>query len=90
MRQLKEQNAQQAQATAAAGSSSGSFAPMPLAPAISAEQMDIFRDSVVFTPPPEAQHAHLVKTGVQMGANVEVSPERPAYSPLSDNGGAER
>lgn len=102
---------------------------IPQLPAISAEQMDILRDSIVFTPPPEAQKAHAAKMAVRAQtpngghnlsfngngnghgnhgtasnghghgnshlsghsghptANVfDTSPERPAYSPLSDNG----
>jgi hypothetical protein len=90
MRQLKEQNAQQEQQTATGASGNSSFAPIALAPTIKTEEMAILRDSVVFTPPPEAQRAHMAATrGHQGRAGVEVSPERPPYSPLTDAGGAD-
>ncbi|KAF2672295.1 hypothetical protein BT63DRAFT_452799 [Microthyrium microscopicum] len=63
---------------------------LPPLPAMSAEAMDIFRDSVVFTPPPEAQRAHQMRLASQLpagpGAGFDQSPERPTYSPLSQNG----
>jgi len=73
MRQLKEQSA--------AGPSSNSGLS-----ALSDAQIDLFRDSVVFTPPPEAQRDHLKRMASQQ-AKVDTTPERPVYSPLSEKGG---